>query len=233
MSNTDRPAADHVSTASTLAPSTTPPAPTPAREIPKQSASYILRSGLAGGIAACAAKTVVAPLDRVKILFQASNPQFQKYTGSWSGAATAIRDIHRSAGIPGLFRGHSATLLRIFPYGGIKFLAYEQVRNVVIRGPEEETVARRFVSGALSGCVSVFATYPLEVIRVRLAWETKDAKRGSVREICRTIYYEHPPQAPTSTTIQSTSSSAASPPPSGACSPTPGRHSSCTTPWAT
>ena len=27
------------------------------------------------------AKTAVAPLDRVKILFQASNPDFQKYTG--------------------------------------------------------------------------------------------------------------------------------------------------------
>jgi solute carrier family 25 (mitochondrial carrier protein), member 16 len=28
------------------------------------------------------ANTVVAPLDRVKLLFQASNPDFQKYAGA-------------------------------------------------------------------------------------------------------------------------------------------------------
>ena len=39
------------------------------------------------------AKSVVAPLDRVKILFQASNPQFAKYSGSWVGVATAMKDI--------------------------------------------------------------------------------------------------------------------------------------------
>nr|POE72267.1 mitochondrial carrier protein leu5 [Quercus suber] len=163
------------------------------RKIAKQSLEYVVRSGVAGGLAACAAKTVVAPLDRVKILFQASNPQFQKYTGSWSGALKAIRDIYRADGSRGLFRGHSATLLRIFPYGGIKFLAYEQVRAVVIPNKEAETSFRRFMAGSIAGCASVLATYPLEVIRVRLAWETKSQKRLSVREICRTIYNEHPP----------------------------------------
>lgn len=157
-------------------------------------------SGTAGGIAACAAKTVVAPLDRVKILFQASNPQFQKYTGSWTGAVQAIRDIYRSDGSRGLFRGHSATLLRIFPYGGIKFLAYEQIRAIVIPDRRHETSGRRFAAGAASGCVSVFVTYPLEVIRVRLAWETKSRQRVTVRDICHTIYNEHPPPPPRVTT---------------------------------
>lgn len=47
----------------------------------KQSSNYILRSLVAGGIAGCAAKTVIAPFDRVKILFQTSNPRFEKYSG--------------------------------------------------------------------------------------------------------------------------------------------------------
>ncbi|KAI9827256.1 MAG: hypothetical protein M1832_005394 [Thelocarpon impressellum] len=159
----------------------------------KQSLDYALRSGLAGGLAGCAAKTVVGPLDRVKILFQASNPEFAKYTGSGFGVVRAIRDIYQQEGTWGLFRGHSATLLRIFPYAAIKFLAYEQVRAVVIRGPEHETPWRRLASGSLAGVTSVFFTYPLEVIRVRLAFETKTHGRSSLAGICRQIYGERPP----------------------------------------
>ncbi|KAL4988347.1 mitochondrial carrier domain-containing protein [Aspergillus falconensis] len=156
----------------------------------KRSLDYVLRSGLAGGLAGCAAKTVVAPLDRVKILFQASNPQFAKYTGSWTGLVFAIRDIKRHEGARGLYRGHSATLLRIFPYASIKFLAYEQFRAIVIPSRDKETPFRRLVSGSLAGITSVFFTYPLELIRVRLAFETKKSSRSSLVDIIRQIYGE-------------------------------------------
>ncbi|CAO2650280.1 Nn.00g015720.m01.CDS01 [Neocucurbitaria sp. VM-36] len=163
------------------------------RKLDKNSTEYLIKSGLAGGFAGCAAKTVVGPLDRVKILFQTHNPQFAKYTGSWSGFPTAIRDIYLSAGISGLFKGHSATLLRIFPYAGIKFLAYEQIRSRVIKNKAQETPGRRFISGSLAGMMSVFLTYPLEVIRVRLAFETRVEHKSSLSSIVKKIYAEQPP----------------------------------------
>jgi solute carrier family 25 (mitochondrial carrier protein), member 16 len=111
---------------------------------------------------------------------------------------TAVRDINRQDGIRGLFRGHSATLLRIFPYAGIKFVAYEQFRHLIIPTGAHETHARRFISGSLAGITSVFFTYPLEVIRVRLAFETKkDSARSSFFRICKQIYREVPPRPAT------------------------------------
>ncbi|EED12855.1 mitochondrial carrier protein (Leu5), putative [Talaromyces stipitatus ATCC 10500] len=169
---------------------------TDVKPVDKRSLDYVLRSGLAGGLAGCAGKTVVAPLDRVKILFQASNPQFAKYSGSWSGLALAMRDIHKYEGSRGLFKGHSATLLRIFPYAAIKFLAYEQIRAVIIPSREKETPFRRLISGSLAGVTSVFFTYPLEVVRVRMAFETKRNARSSYTAICKQIYHEQASSRP-------------------------------------
>lgn len=101
-----------------------------------------------------------------------------------------MKDIQRNEGAFGLYRGHSATLLRIFPYAAIKFVAYEQIRAVLIRSKEQETPFWRFTSGSLAGMTSVFFTYPLEVIRVRLAFETKRDHRSGLLDICNRIYNE-------------------------------------------
>lgn len=110
-----------------------------------------------------------------------------------------MRDINRQDGMRGLFQGHSATLLRIFPYAAIKFLVYEQIRAVVIPTKAEETPLRRFLSGSAAGMTSVFLTYPLEVLRVRLAFETKREGRPSLQAICAQIYNEQPAIRPATT----------------------------------
>ncbi|GLB37842.1 putative mitochondrial carrier (TC 2.A.29) family protein [Lyophyllum shimeji] len=169
----------------------------------KQSFHYIIRSGLAGGIAGCVAKTVVAPLDRVKILFQASNPDYRKYAGSLRGAFCAGVQIYREGGVRGLFQGHSATLLRIFPYAAIKFMAYDQVHHMLMPTRAQETNARRFLAGAISGTMSVCVTYPLDVIRVRMAFQTKSPSQYGISgsptftQVLKHIYNE--PTQPTPT----------------------------------
>ena len=52
------------------------------------------------------------------------------FAGTWSGAFKAGSQIYRENGIFGLFQGHSATLLRIYPYAAIKFMAYDQIEHV-------------------------------------------------------------------------------------------------------
>ncbi|KAK7206700.1 mitochondrial carrier domain-containing protein [Myxozyma melibiosi] len=171
-----------------------------------RSYGYMLKSGLAGGLAGCAAKSIIAPLDRVKILFQTSSPQFAKFSGKRLGIWRAAREIYLTDGVLGLFQGHSATLLRIFPYAAIKFVAYEQIRSVLISSADQETSIRRMLSGSLAGVSSVFFTYPLELIRVRLAYETRRDQRASFVRICKQIYYEGPLARPSKSSTTSTSS---------------------------
>ncbi|ORY30820.1 coenzyme A transporter [Naematelia encephala] len=156
----------------------------------KSSWDYVISSGVAGGIAGCVAKTSIAPLDRVKILFQTSNADFAKYAGHPMGLIHAIARIYRTSGVPGLFQGHLVTLLRIFPYAGIKYMAYDWSEAILVPTPDKRTPARFFVAGAFSGVTSVLLTYPLELIRVRLAYQTQASERTSLVQAVRSIYRE-------------------------------------------
>ncbi|KAH3662631.1 hypothetical protein OGAPHI_005883 [Ogataea philodendri] len=165
-------------------------------KIDKHSLEYIVRSGVAGGVAGISAKTLIAPLDRVKILFQTNNPHYRHLAGSFRGMFKAIQLIYTNDGFMGLYQGHSATLLRIFPYAAIKFVCYEQLRTFLIPRDEYETAGRRLLAGSLAGVMSVFVTYPLDLVRVRLAFETSHAQikhgRGKIWHTLKTIYYENP-----------------------------------------
>lgn len=159
--------------------------------ISKNSLDYITRSGIAGGVSGSCAKTLIAPLDRIKILFQTSNPHYTKYSGSLRGLVEAAKHIWINDGIRGFYQGHSITLIRIFPYAAIKFIAYEQIRNVLIPSEPYETHWRRLLSGSLAGISSVFVTYPMDLIRVRLAYVTEH-KRVKLNSIVKSIYHEIP-----------------------------------------
>jgi len=78
-------------------------------------------------------------------------------------------------------------------------MAYDQVHHVLMPTKAQETNLRRFIAGATSGTMSVLFTYPLEVIRVRMAFQTRSpnhdqvAGRPSFIRAFRYIYNEGAP----------------------------------------
>ena len=95
-----------------------------------QSLQYVLKSLVAGGVSGCCAKTVIAPLDRIKILFQASNPHYQQFSGTFGGVFRALSVVSSKEGPWAHFKGHTATLARIFPYAALQYMSYEQFKTV-------------------------------------------------------------------------------------------------------
>jgi solute carrier family 25 protein 16 len=123
---------------------------------------------IAGGAAGAVAKSAVAPLERVKILFQTG----RLAAGGGTGATLAA--IARTEGVRGLFKGNGASVLRIVPYAAINFGAYEQYRAAIVSGAGLDPGRRvpavvDLVAGAGAGATAVLATYPLDLARTRLA----------------------------------------------------------------
>ncbi|KAH6575039.1 hypothetical protein BASA60_005219 [Batrachochytrium salamandrivorans] len=99
--------------------------------------------------------------------------------------------IRRTQGILGLFQGHSATLLRIFPYAAIKFMTYEQLKARMMPTKRDETALRKFLAGSIAGCASVFCSYPLDILRVRMAFDVRlNRPPSGLFETARAIYFE-------------------------------------------
>ncbi|KAH7096810.1 mitochondrial carrier [Auriculariales sp. MPI-PUGE-AT-0066] len=156
----------------------------------RDSYDYILRSTLAGGFAGGLAKTVIAPIERVKILFQTHTKEYAKYSG-FTGLALTLRDIMRTEGIRGLFRGHSLTLTRAIPHAAAGYTIYEGISAWIMPTESEKTSLRRLATGALTGLSTLPFTYPFELIRVRMAIDTRAmSHQTSAWSAVRGIWHE-------------------------------------------
>ncbi|KAH9495272.1 hypothetical protein Btru_016272 [Bulinus truncatus] len=129
----------------------------------------VLTALIAGATAGALAKTVIAPLDRTKINFQIANKRFS--------LMEAIRFLYNSvkeSGVISLWRGNSATLVRIIPYSAIQFSSHEQYKLWLNFNKKKHLPPHlRFLAGSLAGVTSVAFTYPLDLCRARMAVTAK------------------------------------------------------------
>ena len=116
------------------------------------------------------AKTVTAPLDRVRLIYQVTPSKVY----SFRCAIELAQDIARLAGPQGLWYGHMATVYRVVPFAGVQFLMFETVQKRLAKMPRAKTspFAPFWIpacAGASAAVTATIATYPLDVIRTRIA----------------------------------------------------------------
>lgn len=131
---------------------------------------------IAGGAAGGFSKTVVAPLERTKILFQTQNAKFRSL-----GLRQLLSFIYKKEGLLGFYKGNGASVMRIVPYAALHFMAYERYRQwIVDRYPIGATPGAMvdLLAGSLAGGTAVLCTYPLDLARTMLAYQVKDATGG-------------------------------------------------------
>ena len=149
----------------------------------------------AGGAAGAIARTFVAPIDRVKILMQTQHIiRGASETPKYTSLAQSLRTIIKDEGVAKLWRGNGVNCIRVVPYSGFQFASYDKIKSLFIKsgGSENFGVPQRLSCGAGAAVVATCATYPLDMVRLRLSVQPE--LRG-VSDSVRSILADGGPRA--------------------------------------
>ena len=131
------------------------------------------------------AKTTTAPLDRLKILLQAQHSHYQNYR-----VLGGLLAIWKQEGFIGYFKGNGAMMVRIFPYAAIQFMSYEQYKKLLKPYFNQTTHTSKLLAGSLTGVTAVTFTYPLDVVRARLAFQVHEKRYHSIWQTLTSVTRE-------------------------------------------
>jgi solute carrier family 25 phosphate transporter 23/24/25/41 len=81
----------------------------------------------AGGVAGAVSRTVVSPLERLKILFQIQSVGREEYKMS---VGKGLMKMWKEEGWRGFMRGNGTNCIRIVPYSAVQFGSYNFYKRV-------------------------------------------------------------------------------------------------------
>jgi len=131
---------------------------------------------LAGGVSAAVSKTVVAPIERIKLVLQTqdSNPDIQSgKIPRYGGIISTGGRLAKEQGMRALWRGNLANVIRYFPTQAFNFAFKDTFKEMFPRYDPKKQFWGFFMcnmaSGGLAGASSLCIVYPLDFARTRLA----------------------------------------------------------------
>lgn len=133
------------------------------------------RSIFNGGAAAMAGAAASHPLDLLKVRGQL---QGERGSGQRLGPFGLAKSIIKVDGITGLYNGLTASLLRQAVYSGVRFPAYEVIKNMMPsqqnnKIKQEVSLIEKVGSGLAAGAIGAVVANPLDLCLVRMQADGK------------------------------------------------------------
>jgi len=128
-------------------------------------------SFMLGGISGVVAKTICAPIERVKLIMQTqdTNPQITK---KYTGMVNCFSRVAKEEGFWSLWRGNWANVVRYFPTQAFNFAFkdwYQKIFNPYNKHTEStKWFLGNLMSDGMAGASSMVFVYPLDFARTRL-----------------------------------------------------------------
>lgn len=126
---------------------------------------------MAGGLGGTCQLVLAVPIDVIKVVLQSQIPHgTTKYQGKYyKGPIEGTRDILRSRGLVGMYRGLPTQALRDIPASIAYFLIYEfLIYHGVKNFPNIPSTLQSFVFGGVAGVVSWALIMPFDVMKSRI-----------------------------------------------------------------
>ena len=127
----------------------------------------------AGGITAAISKTLIAPIERVKLLLQTQDVN-TKLKIKYKGIGDCFGRVIKEEGPLTLWRGNGANVVRYFPTQAFNFAFKEKFKIIFIGDTDKNTQKFKYAIGSIlaggvgSSC-SLSIVYPLDYARTRLS----------------------------------------------------------------
>lgn len=139
----------------------------------KKTGNFALDFAL-GGVSAAVSKTVVAPIERVKLLLQLQDANKQIAVDKrFNGLVDCFTRVHREQGFASFWRGNFANVVRYFPTQALNFAFKDSIKRMFpYYDPKTDFwrfFASNMASGGAAGAMSLMFVYPLDFARTRLA----------------------------------------------------------------
>ncbi|XP_074574698.1 putative ADP,ATP carrier protein At5g56450 [Curcuma longa] len=150
------------------------------------------RDMIAGAVMGGAIHTVVAPIERAKLLLQTqeSNVALLGRGRRFRGMIDCIARTVREEGVLSLWRGNGTGVIRYYPSVALNFSLKDLYRTILNRGKTDHlsVAAANFMAGAAAGCTTLVIIYPLDIAHTRLA---ADIGRTEARQFRGISHFLH------------------------------------------